>query len=135
MKRSLAAPKSIIYAAIISLCAVVIFLALSHIVFAQYTGWNHVVARTDAQRYVQNFRNNRVAPTINGVYFDKNIYEKILAQPECVGIRQYFALNDAKVMTLVLVGVDAKGNDIVTGTIGEGGLACPPLCAGDTKLY
>jgi hypothetical protein len=136
MKHSSTRLKSTIAAIGIVIVAVFIVIAFSHNVLAQYTGTgNHVVSLADARSYIQNFRNHPVAPANKGVYFDRNIYDKILSQPECVGIRQYFAQRDNNAVTLVLVGVDAKGNDMINGTIGEMAQICPPLCASDTQLY
>ncbi|HLP15342.1 MAG TPA: hypothetical protein VK470_03725 [Bacteroidota bacterium] len=109
---------------------------LSHRLIAQYTGTgNHVIALSDAQKFIQNYWSNPVAPANKAVYFERNIYDKILAQPGCVGIRQYFATTDGKNVTLVLVGVDANGSDLIHGTIGELAQPCPPLCAPGNKLY
>ena len=43
----------------------------------------------------------------------REIIEGILAQPGCVGIRMYNALNEAGEKTLVYVGVDGTGNSII----------------------
>jgi hypothetical protein len=56
-------------------------------------------------------------------FVGKNILAQILAQPGCVGIRQYNAINEEGVNTFVQVGVDADGKDIssyaVVGANGE----------------
>lgn len=136
MKSAFFTKKTIVVVAGTALGMFIAAMLLSYTLIAQYTGsGNHIVAMTDAQRYIQNYRNNPVVPANKAVYFERNIYDKILAQPGCVGVRQYFATNTAGSVTLVLVGVDAKGNDIVSGVIGEGGMLCPPYCAPDTKLY
>ena len=43
----------------------------------------------------------------------KNILEQILAQPGCAGIRFYNGINEKGQKTLVYVGMDADGKDIV----------------------
>jgi len=48
-----------------------------------------------------------------GTYIGRNIIEKILAQPGCVGINFYNAINEKGEKTLVYVGVDAQGRNIV----------------------
>lgn len=136
MKFSISGMKSTLSAIGIGIVMLFAVVALSHRLIAQYTGMgNHAVAATDAKRMIQNYWNKPIAPTSKAMYFERDIYEKILAQPGCVGIRQYFAYEDGKGVTLVLVGVDAKGSDLVNGTIGESAQPCPPMCAGDTKLY
>lgn len=58
----------------------------------------------------------------------KNWLEQILAQPGCMGIRMYFALNPSGQTTLVLTGADAAENDQVEGTLVEFLSLCPPVC-------
>ena len=45
-------------------------------------------------------------------YIGRNILEQILAQPDCVGIRFYNAINEMGRKTLVYVGIDANENII-----------------------
>lgn len=52
-----------------------------------------------------------------GYHLGRNIIEKILSQPGCVGIRFYYGLNEKGQKTLVYVGMDADGKDIVNRTI------------------
>ncbi len=47
----------------------------------------------------------------------RNIIDQILAQPGCVGLRFYNALNEDGQKTLVYVGVDAAGKDLVKSTV------------------
>jgi hypothetical protein len=47
----------------------------------------------------------------------RNIIDQILAQPGCVGLRFYNALNEIGQKTLVYVGVDAAGKDLVKSTV------------------
>lgn len=49
-------------------------------------------------------------------FVGKNILEKILNQPECVGINMYKALNDKGVQTYVFIGVDTTGKAILEYT-------------------
>lgn len=46
-------------------------------------------------------------------YVGKNIIEKILNQPGCVGIKFYNAINEKGVKTLVYVGIDEQGRSII----------------------
>lgn len=45
------------------------------------------------------------------------IIDQILAQPGCVGMRFYNALNELGQKTLVYVGVDASGKDMIKSTV------------------
>jgi len=102
---------------------------------AQYTGnENHVVTLTQAAKYIQNFKSNPTAPTLKGGHFARSIFDKILAQKGCVGIRYYYAALDDGSPTIVLVGVDQDGNDIDSGVIGEATFPCPPFCGETNQL-
>ena len=108
---------------------------ISATVKAQYTGsGNHVITIDQAAKFVQNFKQNPTAPTIKGGYFDRNIFDKILAQQGVVGIRYYYAAKDDSTPTLVLVGVDSTGNDMEQGIIGEWTAQCPPICPQPNRL-
>lgn len=50
-------------------------------------------------------------------YLGRNIIEKILAQPGCVGMRFYYGINAEGQKTLVYMGIDANGQDIVKHTV------------------
>jgi len=47
----------------------------------------------------------------------RNIIDQILAQPGCVGMRFYNALNEEGRKTLVYVGIDAEGKDLIRKTV------------------
>jgi hypothetical protein len=50
-------------------------------------------------------------------HLGRNIIEQILAQPGCVGMRFYYGYNNEGQKTLVYVGLDANGNDLVKQTM------------------
>src|SRR5580692_1782666 len=52
-----------------------------------------------------------------GYHLGRNIIEHILAQPGCVGMRFYYGLNEDGIKTLVYVGIDAEGKDLVKRTV------------------
>jgi hypothetical protein len=54
---------------------------------------------------------------IRGYHIGRNIIDQILAQPGCVAMRFYYGLNEDGAKTLVYVGSDAEGNDIVKRTV------------------
>jgi hypothetical protein len=96
---------------------------------------NHMITLDAATRYIQNYSSKPAVPSIKGGYFGRNIFERILAQEGCVGIRYYYAKTDSGASTLVLVGVDTTGNDLVGGVIGETTIPCPPYCPGSSPFY
>ena len=61
-------------------------------------------------------------------------YLDIINQPGCVEVRTYFAKNAAGALTLVLVGVDANGNDMTAGKIMNRYQLCPFQCAPNSPL-
>lgn len=60
------------------------------------------------------------------VYFDQSVFVDLLSQPDCVGIRSYFSLDEQGNLTLVLVGSDINGDDITSGFIMDKAQRCPP---------
>jgi hypothetical protein len=82
---------------------------------------------------------------VKGHFYGREILEKILGQPECMGIRIYYGINDKQEKVLVLVGADENGKDQwpsyskPTGkklkggggnTAADQGAPCPPFCNG-----
>jgi hypothetical protein len=65
---------------------------------------------------------------------DNNAYQQVMTQPGCNGVRTYFALDDLNNLTIVVVGVDAQGNDISSGIIMERSYRCPILCHHNSPL-
>jgi hypothetical protein len=77
-------------------------------------------------------------------FFGRQIIEKILRQPSCVGIRIYYAIDDEGQKQLILVGADEKRANLwpstkvkgKKGVMGDGGgnttadgsYPCPPNC-------
>jgi hypothetical protein len=89
---------------------------------------DHQVDLATALRFIKNHKSNLKAPSTKGGFFARSTFDKILAQPGAVGVRYYYAQTDEGTSTLVLVGVDAKGQDIQTGLIMERAILCPPFC-------
>ena len=59
----------------------------------------------------------------------KNLFNSILDQSGCVGIRIYYALDENDEKQLVLVGVDSDGNDMASGVIVDKSISCPTRCS------
>lgn len=81
-------------------------------------------------------RSYRTAHPIDprGHVFGRDIIDQILAQQGCEGIRIYNAINDDHELTLVLVGVDALGNDMDAGIVADFSLPCPDMCGMSNPL-
>jgi hypothetical protein len=69
----------------------------------------------------------------NGYHLGRNIIEKILAQPGCVGMRFYYGLNEEGQKTMVYMGMDADGKALgqqtVVSTSGE--ISTTPVIVAD----
>jgi hypothetical protein len=64
----------------------------------------------------------------------KNLLNSILGQTGCMGIRMYFALDKDENKQLVLVGVDANGDDMTAGVIVDRLAPCPTTCPTKNSL-
>lgn len=95
-----------------------------------------------ARNWTSNFRNTNESPNeILAHYFGAEIIQKILGQSGCVGIRIYYALDEAGEKKLLLVGVDANGENLLPleggRTSDEGDVVadyswpCPDYCPGN----
>lgn len=60
--------------------------------------------------------------------FNRGAFERILKQPDCAGIRIYYAAKDDGQWTFVMVGTNAQGEDMATGEVAEEAMPCPPDC-------
>ncbi|HTY37865.1 MAG TPA: hypothetical protein VMH23_12180, partial [Bacteroidota bacterium] len=80
---------------------------------------NHVISKDQAVKLVQNFQNSPHVPTIKGGFFSRAIFDKLLAQPGCVGVRFYFAQKDDGSTTIVLAPTDSLLNDLQDGPFGD----------------
>jgi hypothetical protein len=71
--------------------------------------------------------------SFTGVTIGRNIIDQILAQPGCVGMRFYDAINEEGQKTLVYVGVDAYGKDILKKVVVErsGAISTVPAIVAD----
>ncbi len=66
-------------------------------------------------QFISTYR--KANPTdVTSYYVGRTIIEQVLAQPGCVGIRFYNAYNEAREKTLVYVGVNDVGNDMLNVT-------------------
>lgn len=73
----------------------------------------------------------------NGIkahFFGKDILNQILAQPRCLGIRMYYALDENGVQQMILVGAKADESDMTDGIIAEVSRPCPPYCGTNSTL-
>lgn len=77
------------------------------------------ITLADAVDLTQRYRKAAPASEHGGFFWADGIQE-LLAQPGCVGVRYYHGLDADSHYQIVLVGVDANGNDITKGTGARG---------------
>jgi hypothetical protein len=92
----------------------------------------HATARRMREKFLRRYPGSR-APLAPGAY-DRGIFEKILKQKRCKGIRFYPGLDEDGQVTLLFAGVDGEGNDILAGIIGDMPFRCPPYCASSNDV-
>jgi hypothetical protein len=69
----------------------------------------------------------------NGYHLGRNIIEKILALPGCVGMRFYYGLTEEGQKTMVYMGMDADGKALGQQTVvlADGGISTSPVIVAD----
>ncbi len=95
---------------------------------------DHSIDLDTAAKLTKRFRAKTKPGDSISVAFNKAAIAGIMDQSGCVGLRMYFALTDEGKETVVLVGVDEKGNDLFKGQLMEWGGDCPPYCSGANPL-
>lgn len=65
---------------------------------------------------------------------DKSAYEQLLAQPGVEKVRTYFSLDTNNKLSIVVVGVDAQGEDMTSGVILGDSKHCPYYCPSNSSL-
>lgn len=92
------------------------------------------VALAQAAEWTANYRDANPNQT-RAHFFGINKLKEILEQPGCMGIRAYYAINDAGEKQLVLVGADGDGNDMLSGgKILDFSFPCPTECDSASPL-
>ena len=102
---------------------------------------NHLISLTQAIELTHNFQSTKMLNTaasdtalVVAEYFGRDAIAALLAQSDCVGIRIYYGRKDTGVPVLVLVSVNAKGDDMTDGLLEEIGFPCPPICPSTKTL-
>lgn len=72
--------------------------------------------------------------THRGGHFPRAVFDELLAQPGCAGVRFYFGSKEDGSLSMVLVGITDNEQDITTGLIAEDFYPCPPFCDATSAL-
>lgn len=91
---------------------------------------SHRIALSAAADQIKNAANREQK---GGLFLRKEL-DELLAQPGCSGLRYYYGRNAQGQDTLILVGVDKEGNDMVQGVVMEECFLCPPFCGTTNPL-
>ena len=96
---------------------------------------NHEVPLDSAKKFIANFAKDSAKAKVKAVMFSREVFDKILSQKGCVGLRYYFAKTNDGTQTLVAVGVDSLGNDMTNNAaVAETAFPCPPYCDQKSSL-
>lgn len=88
---------------------------------------DQTISLSQGSKLTKNYRDaNPGTETTLGHYISSWTMNKILNQDNCVGVRIYYALDDDGEKQLVMTGVDAAGNDLYEGVLGDRTFRCPP---------
>lgn len=91
---------------------------------------NHAISFEGAATLVQRFQGNAPAGEHLASAFNRSAFEQLLAQPDAAGIRIYRAQHEDGSPGMVLVAVDAQGQDLAgpNSVFIHYGTDCPPYC-------
>lgn len=88
----------------------------------------HVVTFQEAKALKDNYQESAGVEDILAFYYGKTFLLSVLNQQGCVGIRVYNGRKEDGKLELVIVGVNADGDDITDGIMGNRSVPCPPHC-------
>lgn len=88
-----------------------------------------IITLAEGSEMTANYRATISTGDVIGHAIGANLFNSILHQSGCVGIRIYYALDEKGEKQLVLVGVDTNGNDITSGIIVDKSISCPTRCS------
>jgi hypothetical protein len=102
----------------------------------------HQISLQDAAELTANYRElplgqlGQLLTNVKGAMFSNDALQAVMDQPGCKSVRFYFAVksNIPPIFTLVAVGVDANGNDMVNGILLDHAHMCPPDCSVTNSL-
>lgn len=111
------------------------FLASSIKNFIKMSNNPHVISLDEAKQMTHAYQNSTQFQGMTiACKIDKEAYQLVMNQPNCVSVRTYFGLNSEEKLTIVVVGVDAEGEDMTDGVLVNRGQDCPNFCNIDSPL-
>lgn len=95
---------------------------------------DHKIPLEAAEILTRRFRQDAGPGSQRATMFPREVFDTLLAQPGCMGIRIYNGAAEDGATANVMVGVDRDGNDMTAGVLFDYGLPCPPYCGGGGVL-
>ena len=95
---------------------------------------DHSISLEDASQMTRNFQLQTAPDQIIGGFFGKDAVLAIISQEKAVGLRYYYGLDDEGTPHIILIGVNADGNDMTDGLLAERATKCPPYCPESNDL-
>ncbi len=96
---------------------------------------NHKISLADAAAHTRRHREAAGKPhDIHAAAYPRDQVLELLNQKGCAALRIYLGRDASGRSALVLVGVDAQGEDMTSGTLLEDGTPCPPYCPTTSTL-
>jgi len=89
---------------------------------------DHSISLEDASKMTHNFQLQGAPDQIIGGFFGKDAVLAIISQEGAVGLRYYYGQDDEGTPHIILIGVEADGNDMTDGLLAERSTMCPPHC-------
>jgi hypothetical protein len=80
------------------------------------------------------FRNTVQQGTVVAQFIGKEKLIELLNQPNCVGVRLYYGIDENNQNSIVSVGVASNENDLTNGLIIDRNIKCPPRCSKSNAL-
>jgi hypothetical protein len=93
-----------------------------------------IITLAEGSEMTANYRETINMGETIGHAVGKNLVNAILNQAGCMGIRLYYAINNKGEKQLVLVGINANGDDLSQGVIVDKAQNCPPICGKTNPL-
>jgi ABC-type dipeptide/oligopeptide/nickel transport system permease subunit len=126
--------KIVVTVSILSIIAIALFIypSMNQSVRAEqvnFTGYkNQSISFQEAKGLLKTYERIVASDAVIAQYFGKEIVDKILAQPGCVGVRMYYGKHANGKPGVLIIGVDKYGKDMVTGVLAGPTMVCPPYC-------
>mgnify|MGYP006317670283 FL=1 len=96
---------------------------------------DHRIALTTAVAQARKFRGGGAIRAGDSGAFNAAPVQALLAQKGCVGMRYYLGRDERGEPNMILVGVNAKGNNMSDGIVLDGVFPCPPYCPDPDELH